>query len=110
MNLIRNTFIRTALVMSALSISTMSYAAGCVENVTNLIVHWNGGIYFQTSQTCAQGWCQITFATTDANKHAYAMLLSAKMNSIPLLFAWPNLSSCSAQNATYASPEFIVLQ
>jgi len=81
---------------------------GCAETVTQIIMHSNGNVYFTTNQTCAN-WCSLSFTTTDGNNRAYAMLLSANAQAKTIWFDWPNLTSCSQQNITYASPAFMEL-
>jgi len=81
----------------------------CTENIVAVILHVNGNIYFQSDQTCGN-WCQVNMGTDAMNKNVYAMLLSAKMGGRPLLFNWPNLASCSSQNATYAAPAYVQLR
>src|SRR5580704_8638770 len=90
----------TALAVLAMH-SPAAYAdATCTENVTGLISHTNGYVYFTTDQTCPS-WCQINFATPDANKEAYAMLLSANAQGKTIVFSWANLTSCSTHNPVY---------
>jgi hypothetical protein len=81
---------------------------GCTETVTAIIMHSNGNVYFTTSSTCTS-WCSVSFTTADGNKEAYAMLLSANAQGKTLWFDWPNLTSCSQTNATYAAPGFMSL-
>ncbi|MDH0867074.1 hypothetical protein [Mitsuaria sp. GD03876] len=81
----------------------------CTERVSMAILHSNGGIFFQTDNTCSNGWCQINWGTPEKNKNALAMMLSAKLADRPLTFYWPTLDNCSAKNAVYGSPDYMVL-
>jgi hypothetical protein len=81
---------------------------GCGEMVTEVIMHSNGNVYFTTDQTCG-GWCTISYATADANKMAYALLLSANAQAKRIWFDWPNLTNCSQQNQPYSVPAFMEL-
>lgn len=80
----------------------------CTENVTTVIVHSNGNVYFQTSQTC-NAWCQLNWSTANLINQGYAALLSAKLSGMAVMLYWPNISSCSAQNVVYASPDSVAL-
>ena len=95
------------LTLACLSMQSANAGVSCSETVTNVIVHSNGAVYFQTDKTCAGAWCQISFASESANKNAYAMLLTARATGKPLSFAWANISACTASNVVYASPDFI---
>ena len=75
----------------------------CLETVTQVIMHSNGGVYFTTNATCPS-WCQLNWSTADAISKGYAMLLSANAQGKQVNFDWPSLSNCTTQNATYASP------
>lgn len=80
----------------------------CTETVTKVIAAYDGNIYFTTSSTC-QSWCEINWGSTDANNHAYAMLLAAQAEGASLTFGWGAISTCSSQNAAYASPYHVIL-
>jgi hypothetical protein len=89
--------------------SAAAYAdVTCNETVTMIYMHSNGNVYFTTSSTCSS-WCEISFGTAAANNQAYAMLLSANAQGKTLYFDWPNLTSCSSQNQTYAIPGWVGL-
>lgn len=86
--------------------SRVASAVGCTEQITALIVHTDGYVYFETNETC-HAWCQLNFSTAAANNNGYAMLLAAKTQGVSVTFDWPNISSCSTQNQTYASPDYM---
>jgi hypothetical protein len=97
-------------VTAALGLCSTAASAyiGCTEQVTNVIMHSDGAVYFTTNQTCSNGWCQLAW-TADAAIKGYAMLLSAQAQGTPLTFAWDNLASCTSVNTVYASPDFMML-
>ena len=97
-----------ALAIGSLGLNDAYADVTCTETVTNLFVHSNGNVYFTTSETCSS-WCEISFATSAANNQAYAMLLSAHFQGLPVIFDWPNLTSCSTLNAVYAIPGWVDL-
>lgn len=74
----------------------------CNEAVTQVIVHQDGGIYFQTDQTCSHGWCRANWGA--ASRNAYAMLLTAKTTGRRLQMYWDALGACSQKNPAGASP------
>lgn len=78
--------------------------AYCTETITSVVMHSNGNIYFTSSATCSTGWCEVTYASQDANNKAYALLLSALTTGKPVQFDWPAITGSSQQNALYASP------
>ena len=82
---------------------------GCTEKVTSIIVHSDGAIYFTTSQTCTNGWCTLGWSSPSMISAAYALMLTAETQGLPLTFAWDNVPNCSTANATYASPDFVFL-
>jgi hypothetical protein len=82
---------------------------GCTETVTNIIMHSDGAVYFQTDQTCGATWCSLSWSSADMINKAYAMLLSAQAQSKKITFAWSNLPNCSTGNALYASPDFLII-
>jgi hypothetical protein len=101
-----------ATVIAAGLLSAMSGFANaadiyCTETVTNVIVDANGGIYFETNQTCNGFWCQLSWSSPNPLNQGYAMLLSAQAQGVTLTFAWPNLANCSTANQVGASPDFI---
>lgn len=96
-----------ALALACLSVESANAGVTCTETVTNVITHSSGAVYFQTDKTCAGAWCQLSFANDAANKNAYAMLLTARTTGKQLTFTWVNISSCTAANPLYASPDFI---
>jgi len=67
---------------------------GCTETVTNIIMHSDGVVYFQTDQTCGATWCSLSWSSADMINKAYAMLLSAQAQSKKVTFAWSNLPNC----------------
>lgn len=81
----------------------------CAESVTNLIVHSNGNIYFQTNLTCSSNWCQLNWSNSNLVNQGYAMLLSAQISGKAIVFDWPNIASCGVQNIIYASPSYMFL-
>lgn len=101
-----NTAVIATLVASCLLGSRAAQAVTCSEQVTYLILHENGSIFFETNQTCPN-WCELNFATAEQDDNGYAMLMAAKTQGISVDFDWPNISSCTAVNATYASPDFM---
>ena len=80
----------------------------CVETLTRVIVASNGSVYFTTAQTCPN-WCQINWSDAGAVSKAYATLLSAEAQATPVTLGWSGISSCSDENATYASPDNLTL-
>ncbi len=79
----------------------------CVETVTAVIIHSNGGVFFQTDQTCSGTWCQLAWSDAETLKKGYAMLLQAKALGAPLGFDWASISACSQFNAWAASPMYV---
>lgn len=95
--------------MSLMATSSGAYAAAeCFENITHVILHANGNIYFNTDKTCSQTWCQINWSPA-ANKNAYAMLLTAQTTGRSVRLYWTNLASCTDLQPTYASPDYMTL-
>ena len=90
------------------SATAQAYIA-CTETVTNIIMHSDGIVYFQTDQTCGATWCSLSGSSADMINKAYAMLLSAQAQGKKVTFAWENLPNCSTGNALYASPDFMTL-
>jgi len=78
--------------------------AYCSENITNVILHVNGNVYFTTDKTCPSNWCQINWGTS--SKSAYATLLAARVTAKPVSFYWPDLTDCTQINVVYASPNY----
>lgn len=106
--------IRYALVFLLLSIGVLVVSTApanadvtCTETIEPLIVHSDGTIFFTTSGTCISVWCEINWSNTNLANQAYAMMLSAVNSGQPLVFDWPNISSCSVQNVYQASPTYI---
>lgn len=79
----------------------------CNESVTQVIVHQDGGVYFQTDQTCSDGWCKANWGA--ASRNAYAMLLTAKTTGRRLQMYWDALGACSQKNPALASPHSLNL-
>jgi hypothetical protein len=90
------------------SASVAHASADCTETLTAVIMHPNGHVYFTTTGTCSNGWCELAW-TGDALNKGCAMLLAAQAQAKPLGMRWGAINSCSAVNALYASPEFIWL-
>lgn len=87
-----------------LGFANPTYAAiYCVENVTRVIVHGNGNVYFQTDKTCSGGWCQLDWAESERINRAYSLLLAARTTNTELIFNW-QLENCGQVNETYSSP------
>ncbi len=83
--------------------------ADCSETLTGVIMHPNGHVYFTTAGSCSGGWCELAWTDAEALKKGYALLLAALASAKPVGMRWSAISGCSAQNAPYASPEFISL-
>jgi hypothetical protein len=79
----------------------------CSETIVHVIVHTDGIVYFSTNGACAVNWCSLQLSTPAANSAAYALLLSAQAQGIPVLLYWFNLTSCSQQNPVYTSPAYV---
>lgn len=80
----------------------------CVETLTRVIIASTGGVYFTTAETCPN-WCQVNWSDAGALSKAYATLLAAEAQETPVTFGWSAISSCNDQNATYASPDNVIL-
>ena len=78
----------------------------CPETVTQLRSHMNGAIYFQTETTCLSR-CKINWDTDEKKNKALSVLLAARTTDREIEFYWPDIDSCSQQNVTDASPNFI---
>jgi hypothetical protein len=78
----------------------------CTEHITSVIAHVNGFIYFQSDQTCSVNWCQLNWTGTTL-QNGYAALLSARALGSSVNLAWPNIATCTTQNATWASPDYV---
>ena len=90
--------------------SVESYSAvSCGENVTSVILHSNGNVYFKTDQTCTNNWCQITWTGEGDKDRALSVLLTARATEKKITFYWQNINACSEQNVTYASPGYFSL-
>ena len=87
--------------------NSVSAGSSCSENITKVVVHKNGNVYFSTDKTCHNKWCMIDFQNVDQSSKAYSMLLAAVTTDSPITFWWPNLATCNDQNQTYASPDYI---
>ncbi len=85
---------------------TINVQAGvyCTEDITQLITHENGKVYFKTNKTCMNGWCHLDWSSQDQIDRAYSVMLAARMSGNALVFYWRDLESCSEINVTYASP------
>jgi redox-sensitive bicupin YhaK (pirin superfamily) len=83
-------------------------ATHCTETITRAILHLNGNIYFTSDKTCPN-WCQVNWGTSEKNKNAFAMLLAAQTAARSITFYWPSVSECTEVNATYASPDYMML-
>lgn len=93
----------------SVTISPVTHAAThCTEAVTRAILHANGGIYFTSDKTCPN-WCQVNWGTGEKNKNGYAMLLAAQTSARTITFYWTNIAACNEVNATYASPDYMML-
>lgn len=92
--------------MFILCATSANAAINCTEQVTRLITHKNGGVYFQTNKTCSQHWCKIDFPDEVQVTRAYSTLLTAKITQKNINFVWSNLGSCEEYNETHVSPEF----
>ena len=94
--------------IAAISSSTSAFAGvECAENITQVILHANGQVYFKSDKTCTYNWCQVNWGTDEKNKSAYTLLLTAKVTAKPVAFWWENLSACTQSNVVYASPAYI---
>jgi hypothetical protein len=93
--------------LSVASTSAWSQVA-CTENITAVIVHTNGNIYFQSSQTCPGNWCQLP-GTGTLLQNEYAVLLTAASTGAMVTFYWASIPSCSTTNALYAQPGYLSL-
>jgi hypothetical protein len=103
----------TILVTGVLLILSQTYAHAtvtCCEKITNVTVHSNGQIYFQTDQTCSANWCQLNWGY-DAKllDRGYAVILTAKTTGSTVAIEWPAIPNCTSQNQVYASPGFVQL-
>lgn len=101
---------RAALILASLLAWNVAGAVDCIEKVTTVIVHTNDVVYFQTDKTCAAVWCQLAMTTPSANNRAYAALLAAQAADRKVGLSWPNISSCTQQNAAFAAPAFVSVQ
>ncbi len=102
-------FIAPSLAALFMCISSATNAAThCTEAITRAILHAGGGIYFTSDKTCSN-WCQINWGTSEKNKNGYAMLLAAQTSARTITFYWPNVEACTEVNATYASPDYMML-
>lgn len=81
----------------------------CTEEVTKVILHNDGSVYFKTADTCSDGWCQIAWNDSEQKNRSYSLLLAASTADKPITLYWGALNSCSERNATYASPASIQL-
>lgn len=98
------------LLMLSISLPVRAYIT-CTEHVAQVIVHQDGNVYFMTDQTCtSNGWCMLSWSSASAMNQAYAMMLTAVAQGVPLVFAWGNITNCNALNQLYASPLYIVMQ
>ena len=82
-------------------------AASCSEKLTHVITHSNGEIYFKTSKTCTQGWCQLKWSSQEQKSRTYGAMLTAKTADKAMDFYWSTVNSCEQENATYASPDYV---
>lgn len=91
--------------------SAASAGVYCTESLLSVIAHDDGNYYFKSDKTCQSAWCQIAWGPTDGvrNRNGYAMLLTAKASERQVMFFWPNITSCTQANATYASPSAMEL-
>ncbi len=88
--------IKSIIIITGFLFIKNSFAAiDCKEDITNIIIHKNGIVYFKTDQTCSTGsvWCQIGFADPKQIDRAYSMLLTAQTSKKQVTFVWPDLSS-----------------
>jgi len=91
-----------------LGIPTVSLAGiYCTEEITTVILHKNSELYFQSSETCPNSWCQIKWVGEGDKDRAFSMLLAAKTASKKVVIYWESLDSCDEENPTYTSPGFI---
>jgi hypothetical protein len=103
--------VKKALAIGAGLLCSCNSFAGvyCTEGIYAAIVHADGSVFFRTTETCP-GWCQVNWGTDLKNNRGYAMLLTAKTTGIDVEIFWPNLTSCSQDNPTFASPDSIELR
>ncbi|MBC7489452.1 MAG: hypothetical protein H7240_05135 [Glaciimonas sp.] len=100
-------------ILGCLSFACVTANAGveCLERVTRVILHSNGGVYFMVDTTCTTTWCQINWGTAEKNKLAFSMLLTAKVTGKPLKFYWPNgLCQTYSNQTPYLSPDYFALE
>jgi hypothetical protein len=110
--LFRRAYPRVSISGIALSLfcigATVAQAAdiACTEHITSVIAHVDGFIYFQSDQTCSGVWCQLNWTGTTL-QNGYAALLSARALGSSVTLAWPNIATCTTQNALFASPDYV---
>jgi hypothetical protein len=96
------------LIVSAMY-APLSNAVACNENITAVVLHSNGHVYFTTDHTCVSNWCELAWTDSEQLKRGYAMLLSARLSDRGITFDWPNIPTCSTPNVVYASPNISYL-
>jgi hypothetical protein len=105
----RGTAVKKLIVFALFASAGVAHAtADCSETLTGVIMHSNGHVYFTTTGSCSGGWCELAWTGETLNK-GYALLLAAQAQGKPVGMRWSALSSCSAQNSPFASPDFISL-
>ncbi len=102
---------KKAIIAAVLTMATQNvFAVSCIEKVSKVVAHGNGEVYFNTTETCVNSWCQVNWTVGDSKKTALATLLTAKSTNADVVFQWPNLGSCDNQNPVFASPDYFIMQ
>ena len=94
-------------ILALLSVNSFA-GVNCSENITSVILHKNSELYFKSSVTCPNTWCQVTWSGEGDKDRVFSMLLTAKTASKKVTIYWEQIDNCDQENAMYASPGYIM--
>ena len=94
-------------------ISTNVYATNCPDKITDVTVHSNGNIYFNTENICRTHWCVLgteKWNTSDKIKAGLSILLAANATKQDVVIEWDSadVPNCSTVVSDYATPGFLM--
>lgn len=112
-NIVKKVKLIIFFVLCILCVPAYSDFISCKEKVTNIHIHSNGNIYFNTEGVCAKKWCLLDWKNSENEtqlNRAYSALLAARTTDRAITFHWPkeSLAACGGTfQKSYPSPEWI---
>ena len=94
-------------------IASNVYATNCPDKITDVVVHSNGNIYFNTQNVCSAHWCVLgteKWNTSDKIKAGLSILLAANAAKQDVVIEWDSadVPDCSTVVSDYATPGFLM--